>query len=162
MKKIEVMQGKNLLAFGASAFIIPNPLTKVNTMFDNSYKQRIAEFEKEVCEMNHIGPFSEDDLLVELWFCSEELNSENLVDHGFNVEDADGTRLHLQPIMMKRLPVKLFDGHKEGDRFSVKIPQKTESGEIIMEIALTLDQLGYRYRRFGTFEECLESLKNAM
>jgi hypothetical protein len=91
-----------------------------------------------------------NDMLVQVWCTSPD--SENWQDHG-------GLQLGGHKLTPGEfpgyLPVRLFDGKTEG----MTIEIEAENGEII---ELTLSQLKYRYRRFGTFDQVLKQLKEVV
>lgn len=143
-----------------STFIIPNSAC----MIDDLISARVRDLYHEICRLNGIGEPSElgKEKLVEMWFHNE--NSDNIECHGYFFED----EYCLFPGSFPRyLPARLFADKKEGDVIKVKIPccvvsqesTPLESKEEAMIIAtITLQQLGYRYERFGTFEEVLKYL----
>ena len=53
------------------------------------------------------------------------------------------------------IPLRAFDGLKEGD--IIHIQMKTLQGEV-WELSMTLKNLSYRYRQWGSFEACLKRL----
>lgn len=46
------------------------------------------------------------------------------------------------------------EGKSEGDTINIKVP----NGDIILDMNVTLNQQDYRYRDFGTFDQCIEKL----
>ena len=97
---------------------------------------------------------------VQLWFVSEEeLGSENLARHGFNFNHNGkvwSTILPTEDLPQRLLTIKegeiseiafkdmLYVGDKEGDQKRFDIILKCKA-----------NQLAYRYRSFGPFEEVL-------
>lgn len=154
MKKVTLENGKKILRFDAKVFIVPNTLISPSEYVSPAYKRELIEFQKEIYELNELGEFSETDELVHLWFHNED--SENIVDHGLVVENIDGLPLTIRPTQLGRLPIKLFEGLKEGDTLILGAPYL----DITMDITLTLEQFYWRYRAFGPFEACLEKLKS--
>lgn len=76
---------------------------------------------------------------VQVWFTSDE--SENWTDH---------SHPRIPNRIPNNLPIELFEGKVEGDTVTFDHDDLT--------IELVLNQSDYRYRRFGQFEEVLESL----
>lgn len=78
--------------------------------------------------------------VVEIWVTGE--NSDNWGCHGFSNHEVGW--------FPYALPVSLLENLKEGDTISIKL-----DGE---EFHLTAEQLSFRYRSFGPFEDVLEGL----
>lgn len=97
------------------------------------------------------------DRFVQVWILCD--GSDNLSDHGFNDEQLDA----LWPNGLAEsereyasapsfLPISIFEGKKEGDSITL-----TTTAGVKWDIELC--QLGYRYARFGKFEEVLAMLE---
>ena len=135
-------------------FIIPNRLNRKDGFFGESVQSTLQE----IADINNVT--EDNPLFVQCWVVSEELNSENLRDHGgyFN-DDDDHIIIHTGNI-----PATLFNGKKEGDIVNIKFPATLHDyandthDKITLEMSLTLSQLKYRYRDQGKFEECFERL----
>lgn len=98
-------------------------------------------------------------MMVETWIKSDDLKTENMADHGFEVE-TDGERRFFS-IPYRHLPVKLFSSAKEGDTVHVTIPivnRETKYVDVLLHLALHIRQLQYRYSNFGPFEKLLDQL----
>ena len=97
----------------------------------------------------------ETEEFVELWFANEDID--NWFDHGVY----DESETQWRPLT-KNLPKTLFYGKKEGDKvsFSMIFTSRINDMEVRkrVPVTLTLSQLKYRYKRFGTFEECLKTV----
>ena len=150
MKKIELVNGNKVLKMQASAFIIPNSLAMVKDYIEAFQKEELKT-STELCELNGTTFDPETDKIVEMWFHNED--SENLHCHGFRVEETDGSVRFIRPAV-HHIPVKLVEGHKEGDTFTFKVQDE----DLLIEMDLTLNQKDYRYSHHGAFEECLQLL----
>lgn len=83
-----------------------------------------------------------DDLLVQVWWTDE--NCDNWRCHSSREWPS------LFGNIPDRLPARLFDGKKEGDKISFRL------GDIDAEVELR--QLGFRYQWAGPFEQALARL----
>lgn len=149
---------KTDIAANGGVFIIPNGLARLSG--DYREKDRRAFYEQ--CRL--IDDEGEHELptatgkLVELWYeAVSDLDCDNIVDHGFNIE-LNGERVHLQPeSSMTLMPIDIFLGKKEGDIVTIRVPLRKnfEDAATTLTLSMRLAQKDYRYRRFGTFEEVL-------
>ena len=159
----------NLTASGRmTCFIVPNnPINlSKSKMYDTA--ERI-ENHTNVCLLNGTDFDPEKDRIIELWYIGEEdFNTTNLCDHGGKVT-IDGEDYRMGFKTRGYLPAKLFKDVKEGDTINLTIPgwvnkkenflYPTENAQDCMfQIALTCQQLHYRYERFGRFEEVLADM----
>lgn len=139
----------------ASAFIVPNPACPIKKCMD---RKGLISRMKDICDLNGVA-FNENDRLIEMWFHSEELNTENLIDHGGSIEDSEGNvkRIYVQGIY---IPESIIRNCKEGDTITYKMRGSigNPKEDLILELELTLQQKGYRYSRYGNFEKVLASL----
>lgn len=156
MKTMNISDG---IKFDAKIFVIPNSAGKVSDFFD---PEQVIRNATEVCEANGITFDPENDYLIETWYHSKQLGCDNIPDHNIYFEDEEGNKWILGSNCGRYLPAKLFEGHKEGDTITIKLPMwltknySENSEDVIAEINLTLQQQGYRYQRFGDFEEVVE------
>lgn len=132
-------------------FIIPNRAA-IKDEFIN------AVIPSDVEDMLVSNDVTEDNpMFIECWIVSEELNTENLRDHGGKLYDGNRIMIHT-----KYIPATLFSGKKEGDVVTVKFfaTKYSETLEtiVLLEMELTLSQLKYRYKQHGKFEECFEKV----
>ena len=154
--------------YHADIFIIPNSLRKLRefpSFMQNSYRNML----KTIFSEHHIHSENlDEELFVEVWATSkEELKSENLSAHGFNVT-IDGKEFRAR--FPEYLPVSLFLFNHEGDETWLNIPvfaekyyresDTVETARPILKWILRLAQTDYRYRIFGNFEDCLQELRN--
>lgn len=121
-------------------FIIPN----VNGKFKDC-----TDFAQECAQIRFEGlgldlRFEPDDTLVETWCCNKE--SDNWHCHGLKINGETTLPVGCFP---SDFPARIFMGKKEGDKITL------HSTVLNVDIELTLNQLAYRYRNFGPFEEVL-------
>ena len=112
-----------------------------------NYEKRISEF-NDATGMR----MKENDLVAQVWVTSDHDLGENWQDHSgwreiCEIEDSQQPRL-FPPFF----PVNVLEAFEEGDILRVS-PIGTD---VIIELKCC--QLGYRYRNFGRFEECLRKL----
>ena len=149
----------------AGAFIIPNPVGKINGFIFESDKN----FQKELLNINGFS-VDEEEKCVQLWVHNkEELGSDNLNDHGFTME-IDGEEYLFMYFDLNHIPVSMLENVQEGDSIQILIPFRREvrvrrDGEweeidmkVVFDTTIKFEQLPYRYGRFGRFEEVLKSL----
>lgn len=146
----------------AGMFIIPNSAAPLaDWVLDSSVDagSSIIEAHKKICKDNGIE-WDPKEKLVQLWFHSdEELESDNLVRHGFIVT-IDGRKDHVRiDSELEDLPLQLVQNLKEGDVLDLHINDVNVGDKIVdLTIHVKAQQLGYRYQRFGTFEETLQQV----
>lgn len=126
-------------------FIIPNMLTVINEEKTSSdfVKERWNNVIKPNIEKIVGHKLSDDELLVEVWAYTPDDNNSNWSCHSW-----PGEKICRFP---NYLPYKDLEGLKEGET------KVFESENFV--ISLTANQLGTRYRRFGSFEEVLKDRK---
>lgn len=141
------------------AFIIPNKATAAEDWLIPSQREKMMARGKEIAELSGKEFDAATDKLVQLWFVG--MGSENLVDHGAMVEDEAGNK-YVLTARIEHLPVSLFAGHKEGETIELRLPatcrRQGESIDVILNVNVKLNQHDYRYRRFGAFEDVLQSV----
>ena len=152
-------------------FIIPNSLAKPKSMMFEEARYDLYRMSK----ANNIK-FTDDSKFVEVWFATPGNRDSNWRDHCF---DGYAELEHWRPIW-NYLPIELFEGRKEGDVVTFNLPIESwtaahpikgcdaqpagcdlPNGVTVttnIKVSMTLAQLKYRYRRFGTFEEVLKQL----
>lgn len=156
----------------ASCFIVPNSLSRLGNMWDA--EQRLSALNR-LAELNDWDPFTNDDILVQVWLHDNEtLKCDNLIDHYWDFTTGNTNYSGRISFYYGMLPISLFNGKKEGDSIKVKIPVTALKGQIPwlvdnpqreeVEIGINMDglklqQKGFRYSNYGTFEEVLEKLK---
>ena len=121
--------------FTPGIFIIPNPAPRLGSFISDYMRWDVAA----ACrKAGHPLPsMSDDQVVVQVWACSP--NCDNWGSHRWEGERLPWTSY---------LPLESLKGLKEGDTLRVLNP----AGE---PADLEVSQLGFRYRRFGTFEETL-------
>lgn len=156
-----------------SCFVIPNSIALANEFFNP------AEMVDHIISMNAVNNITTDPYktpLVQLWWHSDDLHTDNIARHGFCIFDnEDGglnstifqNRIRFQMSWLEYVPAALFEGHKEGDVIDLKFSHTFDncygpdgSGTVTADFIFhtKLDQLGARYRRFGNFEDILGKL----
>ena len=128
-------------------FIVPNSAYTLKSALNPELF--IAECEKLSKTLNmSIDPQSA--ILIEVWTC-DKISEDNggCGNWHCHYKEVNDEEIHF-PFY---LPASLFGGKKEGDIISL-----TCNG---FDIELTLDQLDYRYRRFGPFEKILNEIITA-
>ena len=131
-------------------FIIPNEAIMFNA-FGHSKEWLGLKLEK------HLGITpGEYEKLVHMWITSEKASN---WDHPGGLQEEIGIEYNmldesknnrLMGYFPSRLPESILQGKKEGD--IIRLHHK----EYDIDIELTCKQQGYRYQRFGTFEQVLE------
>lgn len=157
MNKMEV----KTISSKASIFIIPNHATLPEESYPGS--ARLIHEQTEIAELNDIEYDRDEDQLVQFWIHADDIiQSENLNCHGAAIY-IDDERYRID-CRCELLTERIFREHIEGDVVNLKLPaylsksgsDLDESEKIILDLELTLNQLDYRYRSFGPFEEVLK------
>ena len=151
----------------AHMFIIPNGLCRKGDFIVSSVSKQfpLADGFKYGWEKENVC--DDEDLMVQVWFTGHD--SENWGDHSIPdlvveandmerrnaYRDLDDKEYNKKVIGNSRMgswaPISWFEGKKEGDVIDIVIHGCT--------VSFTLSQLNFRYRSFGSFENCLETLK---
>ena len=133
-------------------FIIPNSACTKNDFLLDSYKGKAQEL------LIANGIQNDDEKLVQIWFFTPGNDESNWVDH--NIDGYE--ELEYWKPAIGYLPVSLFEDKDDGDVVTVNLPiEKYDYNEKItmnttIKVQLKLDQLGTRYKRFGSFAEVLK------
>ena len=165
MKEIKEMTN-NTVTMAADMFVIPNRAATIEDFFQPEEMKKFAQAIK--------PDYSEDEKMVQVWLVEagaleDENKCDNLCRHNFIVKDENGNEWYSH-LKEEFIPQGLLEGKKEGDTISVSYPAigtiskcMSKTGEkeykyfnVLMEI--TLRQQGYRYARFGNFEEVLNKV----
>ena len=130
-------------------FIIPNSLLGPKSVLTQTSKDIL-------CKTNEFFGFDPESPLVQIW--ATGMDVDNWGSHRSPKEIGEEAEKEIRNISGKRagyfldyLPAALFEGKKEGDTVTFQIKDTS--------VSLTLRQKGYRYRRFGSFEETLSLLE---
>lgn len=140
-------------------FVVPNRAAMVGEFLD-CQQEGISNLMSTICDMKGMTFDPENDRMAELWFVSEkDLESENLRSHGLNI-NIDGN-WYSSFLPCSYLPVKLFEGHKEGDSMQLYYPVTVKDCDgneisVLINMDLKLTQLTSRYYHRGNFEDALE------
>ena len=121
-------------------FIIPN----INGTFEKCPDFAQESAQRRLTSLGLDLQFEPDDTIVETWCCNS--GSDNWHCHGLKPERGATLSVGSFPTYF---PARIFKGKKEGDTVTI------HSTVLNMDFELTLNQLAYRYRRFGPFEEAL-------
>lgn len=150
-----------IIRANAEAFIVPNLASTVGGWSLEEEKTRRMCW---LCELNGRQFDVANDKLVELWIHSEDLNSRNLTDHGGYFFEGSRSTVY---VTERFVPHSMLLGHKEGDTINIVLPgivvrkssgDTDDADEAIINLTVTLKQLGYRYETFGKFEEALAAI----
>lgn len=150
----------------ADVFIIPNKLYKLNPKYMTELN-RIVNVRKIALANNLVYDYEADDV-IQLWFVSDDLGSDNLGNHGFRfwVEN-DRYWVHSsESKILSCLPKKMFEGLREGETRTILIPMNDteiqncntgdeEKVDIELRLTITAAQSKYRYKSFGNFEDTI-------
>lgn len=156
-KSLVNVNGVKTLEVSADMFIVPNGFMKASNNFIFGDRLNVT--------MNGILEASDhetevDPYMMQVWLVAEnDLGCENLVDHMGHYWGIDGVK-HPFGNIPSYLPANMFVGKKEGDVVTVVYPEGTTqfNKDFRVVMHLKLAQTEYRYRRFGTFEQCFDSL----
>ena len=139
----------------ADVFIVPNGSFKVTEKtFEWVRSDLFRIFNSNFA---HIGDEKFlDQTWIEVWFVTRGNDESNWTDH-----DIDGySELRGWKPLTQYLPKSLFENHKEGEVITINLPiwRRTPAGDeySCVKVELCLKQQGYRYERFGKFEEVLK------
>lgn len=133
------------------SFIIPNSITRLDGFFHDKTRDRLKK-------MTEAAGFEVTDStkFIQIWSvasCKDNIADSVWSIHGYNFF----TRI-------EQLPAELFAGKVEGDKveflYKDLVTDKRTGNRVEVQInfEMTLDQLDYRYRRFGRFEEVFKML----
>ena len=163
---------KKMVEGSADMFIVPNGTCtfrslKENAEKDDFYMRHFNKY-KEISELNN-SELDLSDKPIQLWFVGEDdFRCENMQDHTSHITAEDGTKYTFR-VTYGALPSKMIN-IKEGETVDVKfpitltkgynrnepIPEEDETVNATLLLHLTANQLEYRYRRFGKFEETID------
>ena len=160
--KIDIKERK--IVANIDGFIVPNSVCKFK---DFMLKETREPRYKKLLELSGVECNLDDQPMIQMWYVGEELNSDNLVDHGFKIITDD--KKYYFTMSLCYLPYCLLKGKREGDIITVSFPAKCtifnsnkdiedEDIDWVLEAQICLNQQGYRYARFGRFEDVLERL----
>lgn len=160
-------------------FIIPNSFGTAMDCISPTYQAICAAAQSAICAINGVDYDPETDLIMEAWYFSKvghPYNNpetkgifwevDNLADHGIYLR-YKGRNYHCHFETRRSIPVKLFNGKKEGDIVTIILPLTMvddETGEVMKQNAtlhLELSQSTTRYRRFGNFEDVKARLEES-
>ena len=119
-----------VLEFNCKIFGIPNSPCPANSFWTDSDNKAYAKHTKDILNISHPGyAVLDDEILLEVWIVAlEDLDSENLRDHGATILNEAGEKIRLNTSRLNFLPAKLFEGKKEGDIVDIIIPDRHQGG----------------------------------
>ena len=159
---------KMTLSINGGAFVIPNDSRRFKSFNNMSGSKYTADYLIELARLNNIELTGEDKI-IQMWFHSKEVNCDNICDHGFTINE-NGEKIYVKAYKLQWVPEKLLRGMKEGETLKLIVPGVTiyrdklssirndQSEEGIMTISAVCQQQGYRYARFGKFEEVVKNV----
>ena len=123
--------------FQADVFIIPNTIGTFKKEEHNHLNAKLARW-------GFSERFKEGDTIIQIWIASDA--SDNWADHGapqeiFNLLEPTGKNYFPQ-----YFPASIFQNKKEGETVDLML-------EGVHQLTLTCNQLNYRYKNFGNFED---------
>lgn len=150
----------------AGAFVIPNASGVAGDFLIKSFRERTIKKMADICHQFGQEYDPDTDKLIQLWFHSDyedgenkderRLGSDNLSCHGFKI---DGRYYYFD---YNYLPYKILKNVKEGDILTIKFDCERDADKDEYEIEkvplvmdIKFEQLPYRYRNKGRFEEAV-------
>lgn len=127
----------------AKFFIIPNAITK---SAKGSYWYDMIS--SELSEVLGINELKDEQEFIQLWYHSDD--SENWQDHGIPEDLVPKEKKGEKFYMPSYLPLEMVKDMKEGDKIILNV--------LGTDVEFTAQQLGYRYCRFGKFENVMSEL----
>ena len=154
----------------------------VNAIIGKTKEEKMIEYMKEDLKMSYdnntlysestfvrkaiesFGSCKPKDTFVEIWAHLKSDKESNFSAHGLDdevletlgyVKEKYKDKYDVIPSFPNCMPKHWFDGLKEGDRIFLK---STNSSNEDVYFIITLQQQGYRYARFGNFEEVVEKV----
>ena len=165
MMKLTEINDRNSVATATledmEIFIIPNSPNPVENMAEGKWSttrsKRWVSAMKEMFELNKWGEMPEDEKAVQIWWVAESCGNVN--DHHPMVM-YEGKKYELK-LDCPFLPISIIEDWKEGESHTINIPvslyewETNAKTETVFKATIIPSQLKYRYRRFGTFQECI-------
>lgn len=144
-----------------SLFIIPNHASLVEDLICPS---TLMKQQAEISELNETDYIESKDRLVQVWIHADDaIQTENLDRHGARII-IDDEYCIITDCHCELIGEQYLRGHKEGDIIQYKVPALLykrganidEKEEIVLDMQIELNQLGFRYKSFGPIEEVLK------
>lgn len=147
------MKKENLREVKGDMFVIPNPAGKFGEFITSTRKTMKDRLRRLVGIDNVV----DEDVMIEVWMTSDVCDNwasqyGGLQRHlGIELNEREKRTEDDYTIgyFPKFLPLKVLEGKKEGDVLRLHCP------EYNVDILLTLNQHGYRYKRYGNFESAV-------
>lgn len=171
----KTLSGRNVVVANAEVFIVPNRASLASDYFSEDHKKKVINDITEMCTINGKEYRPDVDRLIQLWYVSaDDLETDNMGDHGFNVYDSEGNKYRCTiNRLFANLPAIVLPS-KEGETVTITLPgctgrkmpkdRRTETisddsnVEFDLILNLTANQESYRYCRFGTFEHVMKEV----
>lgn len=144
-------------------FVIPNSPDRVEYLIEKGFHWMVRTIEacKKMFELNGWGTLPNDDKMVQIWWTSE-FCSDFTSHHPIGILDEKEYEVKL---LCDELPLSIIKDWKEGEKHTILIPIKLypfnkedESIETIAEVEVEVNQLGYRYKTYGKFEDVIRKI----
>jgi len=133
-------------------FLVPNRLFKFKELKnDDGNGNDDGLFTRRYNNLTGMS-YQDDDLMVEFWATNEQCQ---------NWHCHDWSELGEEEIMGRlpnHLPLRVLQNLKEGDEITLHFRANNAKVPYEYELRLTARQIGFRYERFGAFEETLAGL----
>lgn len=151
------------LTINADMFIVPNQPILGKELIE--FNEGMRSYLDAINNANNvfIGDY-DNEQLFEVWLTSEDVDSDNIGDHGINYIDAYNMEVHSDTYFLHRLPLSLLKDKVEGDKFELNIPFNSKNcwdfnnPDLMLRINITCNQKGYRYSNHGRFEDVVSKL----
>ena len=143
------------IAADVDGFLVPGCFERLDTYT----KWDAKRINQSLISSGMLEHMEENPWIAQLWFTSkEDLHSENLADHGFAI-DLEGRSLEVYGGMIcDRVPVDVIRNKTEGDVLEWTCHAEGRVGDeevnVVLHMNIRFNQRGYRYARYGNFENC--------
>ena len=148
----------------ASCFVIPNSSGVCNNFIAESTRIRCAKELAKYCELNECEFDPDTTKLIQVWWHSDDyFGTDNMYRHSCSVIGTDGKRYRFKIETPEYMPLSMIVNVKEGDERVLWVPvniygcdHEEVDIDATMEVEMTFQQKGYRYERFGNFEDAVK------
>lgn len=167
--KYPIVKNGNI-ELNVEGFIIPNSFNKPSDFLADFVAEDMRQHIRSVYADNNLSDIDDPDTVkcAEMWFTSPQYGFDNMYDHGFMVTTENGEDVMCYfDRMGQYIPCKILQGKNEGNAIQYIVDahltnhrvNRHESDTLVKLILnVTLAQNKYRYRNFGPFEKCFDSL----
>ena len=142
-------------------FVVPNPSSKADGYYVESFRRRCHE-------INRHNNAPENDNMIQSWFFADDSvisgeHCDNCAAHGWIETDENGKRTGYR-LMAEVIPYHVAQKVHEGEAVQITLPViETDMGDDYddsvkhepewVTFNVKAEQLPYRYRRFGNYED---------